>query len=285
MPGGGIGDLFRESYYHNVLGILKRFKLEHSSAHLTLLLMSHNPRSLDLFVGQSWIDEVKLLPFVAEDLGNWPSCYQDYAGEFADCTELRLNIADHRSNYRADLTVHRPRTPSIKFLPGVGTSWSPVLTAAEWSLVDRYAGRVVFHPYAGSFHRSIADDVREFLISTYGAEWVTVGANYDREGHVEERDVVELPPRVLVEVLRRCPAVIGTESSVYYIASMLGTPTCLLYRDGHAFSRWVNEGDATWDWFFNNADTRSRFVRMPLNEAGLSTLKDWIQQERWNHSV
>lgn len=276
---GGLGDVFREGYFHNVIGVLKRFKIENPRARLKLLLMTHNPASAELLVGQPWIDEVKVVPFVADDIGAWPACYHEYKAEFEGHTELRFNVADARSNYRSDLAIHRPSVATspwpIRVLTGVGTAWEFVLTSDDWAQVEQYAGATVFHPYAGDFHRTVAPDIHQWLMRTYGDGWLTIGAQYDRVNHAEEGGV-ELNPRVLVEVLRRARRVIGTESAVYYIASMLQVPTLLLYRDGHAFSRWVNAGDDTWDWFFNRGDPLSSHVRMPLDESGKQKVEEWI---------
>ena len=213
LPGGGLGDVFREAYFHNAVGVLKRWKLENPRTELKLLLMGHNPAMIDLFYGQTWIDEVKLLEFPQDNIGGWHLCYQNHAVEFEGYTELRFNIPDARSNYRSDLGILRPRRRNVKTISAVGTAWQFVLTPEERDAVAAYIDRVWYHPYAGAFLRTIAPDTDEWLEEQFGTKWIRVGANYQgRETHEEEQGF-SLPPRQLVAALRTARAVIGRSRS------------------------------------------------------------------------
>jgi hypothetical protein len=275
LPGGGLGDVFREAYFHNALGVLKRFKLENPRDELKLLLMGHNPAIPDLFLGQEWIDELRFMPFPEGDIGDWSTCYKEYQPEFEGYTELRFNIPDSRSNYRSDLSILRPRHRNMKTIQAVGMSWDFYLTREEQHEVDSVLHQgergVFYHPGAGDFIRTISEDLDEWLTERFGDKWIRIGAKYvGRATHSDEAGVT-LAPRVLIAALRKARAVVGTESSVYYLASMLDVPTLMFYREGQAFANWQHKNDSTWNWFFNTKDPRSAFVRMPPHRRTKTT--------------
>lgn len=288
LPGGGLGDVFREGYFYNSIGILKRWKLNHPSDHLKVLLMTHNPSTADLLQGQTWIDEVVTRRFPVEKTWMWESAYDYYAQDFDGCEELRLGLYDHRTLYDTNKNRLRKKLVPVRQLEPIGTSWCLELSPDEWRDVDVYAGQVVYHPFAGSADRALSSypDLRESVeaaLRAAGVSFVTVGGSYERPAykqipaHGVEDGCVTLAPRVLAEVLRRSPAVIGTESSVFYIASMLGTPTCLMYPTGTAYDK-LRHGDHTWDWFFSLADTKSKALHFSDVVARADKIADWAKQ-------
>jgi hypothetical protein len=278
LPGGGLGDVFRESYYHNALGILKRWKLEHQEHTLRLFLMSHNPAAADFVAGQSWIDEVVARRFPLEKTWNWEAAYQLYAADFKDAQELRFAFYEHRSLYDHNKLRLRGRLGPVVMIEPMGCQWTPALSDAEWATVHAHAGRLVWHPFAGETNRDMTPEWRAAVTAEL-APWPTliIGADYERQHHGAETIpgaiTATFPPRVLVEILRRSAGVIGTESSVYYMASMLGTPTFLTYGTGTAFHD-VARGRPKWDWFFNTTDPRSAVAHMP--ERNFHRLNSWV---------
>lgn len=274
LAGGGLGDVFREAYYHNALGILKRWKAQNPTAHLTLLLMSHNPSSGDFFVGQDWLDAVKLLRFPLETTWDWQACYTVYAEEFEGCTELRFSIPERRSLYRSDMDLLRPRRSTVQVIPAVGMAWWPELDASEQTFFQPHVARPVLHPYAGQARRCLPDAFLNWL-GALGLPLDTLGAEYVRPEHAREGGFT-VRPRILVELIRRAPCVIGTESSVAYIASMLGKPTLMLYPEGTALDLFLNHRDKTWDWYFNLNDPRSRCIRFDQLEACQPEIHEWL---------
>ncbi len=287
LPGGGLGDVFREGYFFNAIGVLKRWKLAHPTSHLKVLLMTHNPATQDLLAGQTWIDEVTSVRFPVEKTWEWQSVYDYYASEFDGFEEIRMSYYDHRTLYDSNKNRLRKRLVPVRNIDPIGTSWCLELSADEWDHVHELAGRVVFHPFAGSSDRALStypellNAVHTALTET-GLNYLTVGANYARPAYKEipahdVEDGVTLAPRVLAEVLRRSPAVIGTESSVYYIASMLGTPTCLVYPNGTAYER-LTRGDHVWDWFYNLMDSRSKALNFAKVVEGAPKIAEWAQR-------
>lgn len=277
LPGGGLGDVFREAYFNNALGILKRWKLQHPDAHLTVALMSHNPASADLLAGQPWIDAVTPLYFPLEQTWEWEAAYTLYPAVFADCTELRFLVADTRSLYSANFTSHRPRSRHAQTIPAVGTAWEFPLSQDEHAEVygDSYTWRdFVFHPFAGQASRALPDDLTKLVRHALASRHVTIGASYTRPEHEDESGYAA-SPRVLAAGLRKARAVVATESSVYYMASMLGTPTLCFYGQDTALDKLLNRGDRSWDWYFNLTDPRSLFV--PLYDWK----SRWADLDRW----
>ncbi len=291
LPGGGLGDVFREAYFYNGLGILKRWKLDHPRDHLRVLLMTHNPSSADLLVGQSWIDEVVTRRFPVEKTWQWEAVYDYYAQDFDGHEELRISLYDHRTLYDSHKNRLRKKLVPVRQIEPVGTAWDLYLEPfLERMIVGRVDGYVVFHPFAGSADRSLATypDLREAVEDALRAadvKFITVGGNYERPAyqqipaHAAEDNCLEMNPRVLAEVLRRAPAVIGTESSVYYMASMLGTPTCMLYPSGTAYAK-LAQGDHSWDWFYNLADTRCKAVHFGHVKERAEKIAAWAKERQ-----
>jgi hypothetical protein len=289
LPGGGLGDVFREAYFMNGLGILKRWKSEHPADRLRVLLMTHNPASADLLSGQSWIDELVVRPFPVAKTWEWQAVYDLYPDDFAGHTELRISLYDYRTLYDSNKNKLRKKLTDVRQIETIGTAWALELSADEWKRVFDLAGRVVYHPHAGSADRALStypeidDAVRGALLRS-GVDVITVGANYERPAYKQipahgREDGLDLSPRVLAEVLRRAPAVVGTESSVYYIASMLGTPTLLMHPTGTAFDRML-KGDHTWSWFFDLQNPDSRHVHFSVVQERADKIAAWALQRQ-----
>jgi hypothetical protein len=277
LPGGGLGDVFREAYYHNALGILKRWKLQNPANHLRLVLMSHNPSVADFFVGQDWIDELDVRRFPLEVTWDWERCYQLYPDAFAGRTEVRFTLPERRTLYSSAFAAHRPRGGPVVNLTNVGTAWDFPLDAVGQHCV-RYPDPLVIHPFAGQAARAFPEDLRrwvEYDLRIDRCSAVTVGADYARKDHGPEEGAATIPPRALVAQIRRAKAVIATESSVYYIASMLGVPTCMYYGEGTAFHKMAS-GNPAWDWFFNTRDPRALFLPLAHWQAHTDTVRAWL---------
>ena len=277
VPGGGLGDVFRELYYHNALGILKRWKLQHPTARLTLGFMSHNPNAADFVVGQEWIDEVKFIPFPLDKTNHWWDIYTLFPEEFTGKTELRITIPEYRSNYRSADSPFRIKLGAIEQVLPVGTTWEMHVTPEERAHVDSYNATLLFHPFAGHAERWLPEATRERLLSDLPPHTL-IAADYTRLGHEAEvplQGAATWSPRQLWYALTKAKAVVATESSVYYMASMMGVPTAMYYAPNCAFDKMVR-GDRMWDWFFNTADTRSLFL--PLADNHPTQVVAWAQE-------
>ena len=277
LPGGGLGDVYREAVWHNAVGILKRWKTENPTAHLTVMLMSHNPSSADLLYGQEWIDEIKAMPFPATEKPDWNDAWVEYAAEFDGKVELRFNIADRRSTYRAGFAHLRGAT-NYEFIPAIGTSWQFVYTAEELATIENYAGRLVLHFNAGEDVRAVPQELRDVVLNhlPLSNRRVIIGANYQRTGHSEETGVA-FSPRVLAAIIARSRGVLGTDSAPCYFASCLGVPRCMIYPPDVAFDR-MTRGDNNWDWYFGLKNPDNLFVRLPAGEKAQTEIIRWIHE-------
>lgn len=277
LPGGGLGDVFREAVFHNVPGILWRWKTLHPEARLRVVLMTHNPSSAELLEGQHWIDDLQVLRFPVEETWKWEDAYTRYPEAFEGLRELRFTISESRSLYRSDLGLLRPRHPNVETIPPVGRSWS-LAESSHPTLPDTVDARRLLHPYAGQDIRAFSPELQAQLVDYMGGTPLIVGGEYAREGHGTETAGVVLPVRALVSRVANARYVVATESSVYYMASMLGVPVALLYAEGQTFDLMLR-GRSSWDWYFNLQDPRSLFLRLPLDLAKETRLREWIA--RW----
>jgi hypothetical protein len=265
LPGGGLGDVYREGYFHNALGILKRWKYLNPTAHLKVLLMSHNPASRDWLEGQPWIDEPVQVRFPLEQ--TWEIYFQ----EFREHTELRFTLPDRRTLYRSDMALLRTKVTPVETIQPVGLGVDLVLTAEEQELVEQNAGKLVIHAFAGQTVRFLPDGLRVELLNRF-PEALHIGVNYKRKEHGVEAVFGEFKPRVLAGIIRRAKAVIATESSIYYLAAMNSVPFTMLYPRGETYDN-VRHGRSDWDWFYGYNDPRSQFV--PFDIATIEALSAW----------
>lgn len=282
LPGGGLGDVYREAYFHNALGILKRWRVLHPQDTLRVLLMSHNPSSIDWLAHQDWIDESVQLEFPLERTWAWESCYKLYPEQFEGHTELRFHLPVFESLYRSDLSVLRPKITDIQTIPAIGSANAIKLGPFETERTNT----LVWHPHAGEKARCMSPEVCEAVrhaVGAFGFPYQTgllcVGADYNRMNHGSEIGVETLGPRQLAATIAASRGVIATESSVYYIAAMLGIPFVMLYHPQATYAQ-VKAGKSTWAWFFGEADSRSRFL-------SLDTDPTTLQQEltAWLHAL
>lgn len=273
LAGGGLGDIFREAYYHNAVGILKRWKLENPTAHLTVLTMSHNPAAADLLTGQDWIDEVVDRRFPLETTWAWESAYALYEADFWGKTELRFTLPERRTLYNARWMRGRPFGPQVKMIDPIGVPWAPVLSEYERAVADAaFTGRVVLHPGAGQQSRQLPPPLSADLIEQIPKGPLVIGANFDRDQHGFEVGRT-FNPRLLLAGLSKAKAVIGTESSVWYLATMLGVPACLLYAPDATYDR-VQRGLDDWDWYYNQ-HPKNLALKLPLDDA--TPILRWLE--------
>lgn len=285
IPGGGLGDLCREAYYNGVLGILRRWKLRNPDTHLRVVLMTHNEAAGDLLVGHSWIDQVRVCPFVGA-VANWAKCYDDYAHLFADRTELRFSLPERRSLYRVDIGAARKRVTTVENIPAVSMATDIALTSHEDSIVRFHAGRVVVHPFGGHTAKWFTRDILAAVHDAAGSEALVVGADYVRAGHESEGlfepsvRMVAFPPRVLLGIVRAANAVVGSESSVYYMGAMWGVPVAMLWAPGCEFDL-VRQGRSNWDWYYGEGERDNLFLPLPpaMTAGHRTQLLEWVREK------
>lgn len=286
VAGGGLGDVVRELLYNGALGILKRWKLRHPQDRLKVVTMSHNPSHRDLFFGQDWIDGMKCCRFPLE-LGWKPEMFYDwYETEFVDHKELRFTLNEKKSLYRVDLMAQRSKLVPIENIPPVGMAVDVVLTQHERQIVEHHADMVVIHPFGGEVHKWFSDDVARAAIGAAGDKVVVVGADYERPGHFDEAEraatlgitLRTFPPRVLLEIVRRARAVVGAESSVYYMAAMWGRPVAMLWPPAGTYDL-VKRGTSNWDWYFGEGEPDNLFLPLSskMESAHIDALVEWIR--------
>jgi hypothetical protein len=273
LNGGGLGDIFRESCYHNALGILKRWKLEHPGSTLKVFLMSHNPASQELLAYEGWIDEVVQRPFPLALTWRWEDAYTLYAAEFEGHTELRFNLSEGRSLYASSHNKWRPKKPawSIEYIDPIGVAWEPAITISEQDEVEGiFLGQLVYHPFAGQASRTLPGAIED-LVAEHAP--LVLGANYGRDEHGTECGIT-FNPRILYHGLRAARAVVGAESSVWYLGTMLGRPAALLYQPEQTYDL-VQRGLSNWNWYFFT-HPESRAFRLPLEEP--AWLREWLDR-------
>lgn len=277
LPGGGLGDIYREAYFNNALGILKRWKLENQDAHLKILLMSHNPASVQLLEGHSWIDELTQVRFPLERTWEWEAAYGIYSGEFENRMELRFVLPERRSLYSANFSSHRPRHKAVTTIPNVGMAWTRPPTSLDETFILAHLSPALVHPFAGQEERCFSPALRSFVNDALRDHSV-IGADYARQSHGAEVGGVTLHAQGLVRAVEHSRFVVATESSVYYIASMLGIPTLCFYGRGTALDKFLNRNDRSWDWYFNLEDPKSLFVPLYDWEARRQQILTWIEE-------
>lgn len=281
LPGGGLGDVVREAYFNNALGILRRWKLEHPRAELRVVTMSHNPAHADLFKGQDWIDEFIPLRFQLERGCEWQRFYEWYPEVLEGRTELRFTLPVQRSIYRPDYARTRPMATSATLtIQAVGMAIDVVLSEHDRAIAGHHRDRIVIHPFAGGDGKWIPRGVLDKLIAAAGTSALVVGGDFARPGHgIEHHEGIRtetFAPRVLIEIIRWSRAVIGTESSVYYVAGMWGRPLTMLWVPGGPYDL-VKQGKIAWDWYLGEGHTDNLIRNMTDDPA---PVLDWISTHR-----
>lgn len=286
LLGGGLGDVVREALYNNVIGVLKAWKRQHPEAHLTLVLMSHNESTPELFTGQDWLDDVVRVDFPQEPDGEWDisRVYRDHPELFADAIELKFHLktANGPTLYNT-AEVPKAKAGKVEWLEQFEQDdWGPVLTELDQKTADFYKGRFVIHPHAGEKSRWFTDDIKQNIdvwFRQLGVKPLVIGAgDYGRPGAEFEGGIC-LNPRALLAVLKSAKAVIATESSVYYQAAMLGTPVAMLYAPGQGYHKMLHSGRYNW-YFIGDTDQRNLFLEMPLRKLDWKRLERWIEEKR-----
>jgi hypothetical protein len=224
---------------------------------------------------------VVVAPFPTTAGADWYHCYTEHRELFAGCRELRFSYPDeHRSLYGQRFDMARKRVvPIVEILP-IGSQWSPELTAADGFDIQMLRGKLLVHPFAGQKNRQLPDAFLRAVLEAANGRAVVLGApGYGRPGHGDEslpdHEVATVSPRALLELVQLAPGVVGSESCVYYAASMVGTPTLMGYTETEAFGQ-MRRGDRTWDWFFNLNDERS--LNVPLSAWDPVVIKSWVER-------
>jgi hypothetical protein len=248
---------------------------------LTVVTMSHNPATADLFVGQNWIDEYRNLAFPLERTWAWEACYDLYPEEFDGKRELRWILPERRSLYRPDLTAKRPRQANYELIQPVGMACEPYLDRRE--LVDALmgsVGKVLVHPFAGEVGRWIPEEIARPRLREY--RFSVVAGDYERMGHAREWwepdgtfSIGTYSPRSLMISVKHAAAVLAAESSVYYMASMFGRPVCMCYAPDATFDR-VQRGLSDWHWYYGLSDPKNLFLRMH-GDAWPDEMSAWLK--------
>lgn len=287
IAGGGLGDVVRETLYNGAFGILKRWKLRHPEAYLKVCTMSHNPSHVDLFTGQGWIDELKPCHFPLE-LGWKPEqWYEWHTEELAGFTELRFTLQEKKSLYRVDLQAQRAKPVPVVNIPAIGMAMDITLTEHERQIVNRHAGSVIIHPFGGERHKWFPVELLNDVVYAADRHALVVGADYERPGHCDEVDLAHkwgvklrtFSPRVLLEIVRQSRAIVGSESSIYYMAAMWGKPVAMLWPHAGTYDL-VKQKISNWDWYFAEDEPGNLFVPLPPLMTGEDNAKllDWIRQ-------
>jgi len=271
VSGGGLGDLWRECWRHNALGILKRWKLLHRQDSLRVVLMSHNPSSRQLLDYQPWIDEVIQVPFPTDTEKSWEVFYERYP-ELLAGKELRFHVQDRRSTYSEEFDPLRTPHGEVEWI--ASNTMRMDLPKMEFPTVD-----FVFHLGAGAQMRAIdtsfLDEMRAEFRNTTTLE---VGASFQREGHGQEQGA-QLHPLSLASTLMHAKGVIGSESAVTYIAAMMGIPTVVLYREDQTFDL-VQRGLSQWSWYWGVGEEGNLYLKWPLSEEDLGKVAEWVRRLR-----
>jgi hypothetical protein len=279
LPGGGLGDVVREAYFNGALGILKRWKMLHPRAELRVVVMSHNASAVDLLQGHTWIDDISSVRFPLEKGWGWEGVYDWYPELFADRTELRFTLPEKKSIYRIDLNSLRKKIGPVESILPMSMACDVELTRHERDVVAYHAGSIVLHPFAGEAFRSWPSDLTDEVLAAAGRHGVVVGANYAREGHAEEEcnaRVLTFAPRVLVSIVRQARAVVGAESSVYYMGGMWGRPVAMLWAPNGSYDL-VQQGTLDWNWYFGLEEPSNFVASLTMDRARREELLEWVR--------
>lgn len=266
VPAGGLGDCFRELWHNNALGILRRWKLLNPRDHLRVVLMSHNPASRELLDHQEWIDEIIQVPW-PEGPKSWESFYDVYPA-LIEGREIRFHLFG-KTTYDPRYDHLRTQQP-VEWIDteSVRMNFPPI----DFPKVD-----LVIHLGAGAHLRAIDQCFLEAIRPEFrNATTLEAGASFQRDGHGEERGA-QLHPLSLVRTMMHAKGVIGSESSVTYIAGMLGIPFVMLYREGQTYDL-LKRGESDWDFYFGDDSEGCLALKWPLSEDGNRSLLDWISK-------
>jgi len=268
VAGGGLGDLWRECWHHNALGILKRWKLLHRQDSLRVVLMSHNPSSRQLLDQQPWIDEVIQVPFPTDTAKSWEVFYERYP-ELLAGTELRFHVQDRRSTYCEEFDPLRTPHGEVEWI--ASNTMRMDLPELEFPKVD-----FVLHLGAGQSGRTI--DLAGIEEALGQSSTLQVGSSYHREGHSYEQGA-QLHPLALARTLLHAKGVIGSESAVTYISAMMGIPTVVLYREDQTFDL-VQRGLSQWSWYWGVGEDGNLYLKWPLSEEDRGKVVEWVRRLR-----
>jgi hypothetical protein len=248
--------------------------------------MSHNPAHVDFFTGQTWIDELVPCRFPLE-LGWKPEMFYEWHPEqLKDRTELRFVLNERKSLYRVDLQQQRLKPVPVINLPPVGMAADIELTAHERQQADHWAGSLVVHPFGGERHKWFPTALLQDIVAAAGDRALVVAADYERDGHSDELAAAAaagirartFAPRVLLEILRRSRAVVGAESSVYYMSAMAGRPVAMLWPKSGTYDL-VQQGVSNWAWYLGEGESQNLFMPLPplMTEEHRHVLLDWVK--------
>lgn len=267
LSGGGLGDVYREAIHNGALGILRRWKILHPSEELEVVLMTHNSAPVDLLNCEGL--EVQRFQFPEDTEKSWEVFYERYLPQFVGSTEIRFHITNDKS------TFHR-RFDHLRTNPGALLWIDPCGCEVKVHGEDRnLTSKLILHPGAGEEARCLTPDVIDMVMPHRP---LVIGANYPRRNHPEETGLT-LPPRDLVQTIRNSHGVVGSESSVAYIASMVGVPFCMLYREGQTFDL-VQRGISDWDWYYGLGILGNLYLKCPLDEEGRAKFSTWLERFR-----
>lgn len=257
LAGGGLGDVYREAFFNNALGILRRWKILNPRERLRVLLMSHNPAARELLEGQSWIDDLVQVSFPIG--GDWHLAYERNTEMFEGLTELRFHLDGNATLYHPRFDELRRAIGPVEHIPAIGMS------------CDVGAIRSVLHASV-IVHGTASEAERHFSAELYHALWHELPASSHFVGPQPH-----LNARELVGAIRNAKCVVASESSVYYIAAMNGVPVCMFYNADQTFER-TKTGKSDWHWFFGEDDPRNLFLKTPISEDDLRRFREWLHQ-------
>lgn len=264
IAAGGLGDAYRELVHNGALGILKRWKILHPSDELKVVMMSHNAVCADLAKDDAW--DTILFKFPDNTEKSWEVFYDEYLGELSG-TEVRFHIQDLKSTFH-------PRYDHLRTNPGPLLWIDPVGCEIDIHGEDRnLTSKLILHPGAGEASRCVTPDVLDLILPL---KPLVIGANYPRAGHPEETGLT-LPPTSLVQTIRRSNGVVGSESSVAYMASMIGIPFVMCYREDQTFDR-VQRGLSDWTYYYGEGVEGNLYLKCPLDEEGRDKLRGWLER-------
>jgi len=264
LAGGGLGDVYREAHFNGALGILKRWKILHPSEELKIVLMNHTPAAVELVKDDAWT--VVQFQFPHDTEKSWEVFYDMFC---KDCwgTEIRIHLDNLKSTFH-------PRYDHLRTNPGPLLWIDPVGCEIDIHGEDRnLTSGLILHPGAGEASRCVTPDVLE-LVLPYKP--LVIGANYPRVGHPQETGLT-LPPASLVHTIRRSNGVVGSESSVAYMASMMGIPFVMCYREDQTYDR-VQRGLSDWAYYFGEGVEGNLYLKCPLDEEGEAKLRGWLDR-------
>lgn len=225
--------------------------------------MSHNPSSRLLLDHQPWIEEIVQVPFPTDTEKSWEVFYERYSEHLAG-TELRFHCKDHRSTLHERFDDLRGTTTAVESIEP--DSMRVAFPTVEYPCVD-----LLVHLFAGQSERAADINLQDIRCST-----LRIGSPYLRPGHIQETGV-QLHPLSLARCVMHARGVIGTESSVAYMASMLGVPFVMLYREDQTFDL-VQRGLSDWDWYFGSGMDGCLYLKWPLSEEDSARLKEWVSR-------